>query len=332
MRFIWFIGLLFLPLYAAADLTFALIPKAANTPFFNQVKAGCEQAAKELGITCLFIGPKQFDIRQQNMLIEELIEQKQVDGIALSVSGSSFLAERSMQRAMTAKVPVVTFDSDFAEAELQRFPNLRHAYIGTDNYAFGAALAQQVLKDRPNGGSLCVISGHELSPNMQSRIDGLRDTLQGLSRQSNNSPRLQALNWTENSRCPLYSRDDIPRSMTLLQHALQTHREAPHKLDTLVALGAWPQFDANGYRAIVKEYLPEILSKDILLVIGDTLPQQLTLLEEGLAHSNVGQNAFEMGRLALHSLYKISQGDAYQPIVHTPLTLCIPGNTDRCTR
>ena len=52
------LSMLAAPVASAADLTFALVPKAMNNPFFDLARDGCFKAQKELeGVTCEYIGP-----------------------------------------------------------------------------------------------------------------------------------------------------------------------------------------------------------------------------------------------------------------------------------
>ncbi|MCL6414118.1 substrate-binding domain-containing protein [Aestuariirhabdus sp. Z084] len=313
----------------AEPLTFAVIPKAIDNPFFDQVRKGCEQAAAELGVVCRFIGSKGLDIRQQNRLIEQQVDNN-VDGIAIAVAGSGFLVTHSMQKVLEADLPIVTFDSDFSAQDLLRYPNLRQAYIGTNNYALGQAMGAEILKQRPQGGTLCIISGHSLSPNMQQRIDGLRDSLQG-HRYPGPSARLDTAFWQESPRCPMFSRDNIPRSLQLTEFALRSHSNQPDQLDTLAILGSWPQSSAQDYLNRIAPYRNAIAKRELILVAGDTMPQQLDILKQGGAHANVGQSPYEMGRHAIYTLYRIARGEPYKRVIHTPITLCHPDTVSRCT-
>ena len=54
-----------LPARAAKVLTFAVVPKAINNPFFNDVHRGCEAEAKKLGVRCEYTGPTVTEIQPQ---------------------------------------------------------------------------------------------------------------------------------------------------------------------------------------------------------------------------------------------------------------------------
>lgn len=127
----------------AKQLVFALVPKIESYSFFKQSEQGCKAAAKELQVSCIFVGPDKVDYKKQNKIVEQLIAQK-VDGIAISVSQSSYLAKNSMQKAMKAGIPLVTFDADFDIATRIKYPNIRQAYVGSNNYELGLLLGRQL--------------------------------------------------------------------------------------------------------------------------------------------------------------------------------------------
>jgi len=136
---------------SAKELVFALVPKNDSYSFFKQSEQGCMEAAKELQVSCIYRGPSKVDYKQQDKIIEQLIAQK-VDGIAISVTQSSYLAKNSMQKAIKAGIPVVTFDADFDIATRIKFPHIRQAYVGSNNYELGLLLGRQLKKLRRHGG------------------------------------------------------------------------------------------------------------------------------------------------------------------------------------
>ena len=96
------------PLFAASenDLRFAVVPKFYGM-FFDQSKNGCKDAAAEIeGVECVYRGPEKASVRIQNRIIEQLIDEG-VDGIAVAVTQSKFLAENSLQKAKQAGIPVI---------------------------------------------------------------------------------------------------------------------------------------------------------------------------------------------------------------------------------
>ncbi len=68
----------------ARRLTIAVMPKAKGDPYFVSVRAGAEEAAKELGVDLIWDGPTSLDAARQNELVENWITRR-VDAIAVAV-------------------------------------------------------------------------------------------------------------------------------------------------------------------------------------------------------------------------------------------------------
>jgi len=101
-------------------------------------------------------------------------------------------------------------------------------------------------------------------------------------------------------------------------------------IDTIVAVGAWPQQNENAYRKSLEPYKDVLDRKQVVIVMGDAMIRQRRLLSENLAHANVGQNPFQMGYVAIELLHKLVQGKQVPEIVHTPLIKCIPDREQLC--
>ena len=151
---------------AQVKYTFALIPKLTTNPFFSVAHEGCVDNAKELGdVECYYVGPLVEDPEAQNAIVRELVKNGTVDGIAISVSNADIVSE-SINEAMDAGVPVITFDSDAPKSK-------RISYIGTDNQAFGDQLAKVLMLLDPEGGkygNYGFVSG--AGPNLAQRVEG----------------------------------------------------------------------------------------------------------------------------------------------------------------
>lgn len=52
------------------------------------------------------------DVRAQDKIISDLIDTG-VDGIAVAISQSEFLASHSIKKAIEHQIPVITYDADF---------------------------------------------------------------------------------------------------------------------------------------------------------------------------------------------------------------------------
>ncbi len=311
----------------AKEYKFALVPKEESSAFFLQSKYGCEAAAAELeGVSCVYRGPQKTDPRGQDAIIQELIDAG-IDGIAIAVIRSDNLAQNSMQRAKEAGVPIISYDADFSADTLEKYPALRSAYVGTDNFELGRALGEQAKLLRPEGGSVVLQTGRPDSPNLNLRLMGVRSALSGKQYDKPPGLRLDGENgWTE-AREPFACYGDYERAAEQLVSVLDGAR---HEANTFIAVGGLPQFIPQNYRRAVSPYKAKLDSKETVLVFADATADQRELLKEGLAHTNVGQNPYEMGRQALFTLHKIATGQAFEKTIHTTLVYCTAANHDSC--
>ena len=197
---------------AMAQNTFALVPKNMNNPFFDQARDGCMKAAEESGgkFVCEYIGPGEHGGGDEQMqIVQDLVARGDLAGIAVSPSNAAAMAV-ALQAAKDAGIPVLTWDSDL----LPENQDLRVAYIGTHNYEIGTNLAKLAMEIKPEGGTVCIQSGGAAAANHNERMQGIRDTLGGMSGTESPGVRLTGENgWTEADGCPLYTDDDFPRSV-----------------------------------------------------------------------------------------------------------------------
>ncbi|WP_210396138.1 substrate-binding domain-containing protein [Motiliproteus sediminis] len=312
--------------WAEAPTRYLLIPKQENSEFFERAKAGCISAARTLADTeCLYRGPALTDFRAQDQLLQQLLNE-QLDGVAISVVRSDYLATNAVAAARTRGIPVVTFDADFDEQDLAAQPGLRRTFIGTDNFQLGFALGERLRQLRPNGGTLCILNGHPDSHNLQLRQQGLRASL----KQSRHrlDLRLAESDWQEHPRCPLYNGDDMQVALAQLQHMLRESSQQDEGL-ALVTLGFWPQLHPD-YADTVAPFRALLDRHHTLLLFADTLDRQLQHLANGLSHGNVGQMPDVMGYEAIMMLERINTRRAVPRRVVTPLRICYRSDAPGC--
>jgi ribose transport system substrate-binding protein len=304
----------------------AVVPKNLNNPFFDQAKLGCDKAVAEIGadkVECFFTGPGEHGGGDEQVQIVADLVAKGVDGIAVSPANAAAMAS-ALQDAKAAGIPVLTWDSDL----LPENKDLRLAYVGTHNYDIGTNIAKLVQKIKPNGGTICIQSGGAAAANHNERMQGIRDTLGGMTGTTSPGERLTGQNgWTEVEGCPLYTNDDFPLSVQQLEDILGKYPD----LDAFTPTGGFPQFVPDAYRAAVTQYKDKIASGKLALVVADTLPVQIDLMKEGLSAGQVGQRPFEMGYKAIYFLKDIADGKpAPADPTYTGLDVCTPDTADTC--
>ena len=310
---------------AGKTMTFALVPKSMNNPFYDQALAGCKKAEAESNgaFSCMYIGPGEHGGGdEQAQIVADLITKK-VDGIIVSPANAPAIAN-ALQGAKDAGVSVLTFDSDL----LPQDKALRLAYIGTHNYEIGTNIAKRVMALKPKGGKNCIQSGGAAAANHNERMQGIRDTLAGKTGTEPPGERLTGQNgWTEVDGCPLYTDDDFPRSVQQMEDTLNKYPD----LDAFTPTGGFPEFLPDAYRNVASKIKDRISSGKLAMVVADTLPVQIEILKEGLASGNVGQRPFEMGYKAMLAMKDIKDGKpAPKDPTYTGLDVCTPQNAATC--
>jgi ribose transport system substrate-binding protein len=270
------------PASGARVLTFAVVPKAINNPFFNDVRRGCEAEAQKLGVRCEYTGPTVTEIQPQIQVLESLI-QRHVDGMAISaVDGKAVVPV--IKRAMAAGIAVVMFDSDAAPG------SGRLAFIGTNNYRGGVALGKAFAKALPAGGPYAIITGGLGAENLNDRIRGVHDGLKEAG---------AAGRFTEVSGSPFPCNDDINRAVQLIEQAITAHPD----LAGIVAVGGWPLFAPEAYKQALKPKAAAMKAGRFAVVSFDTLKPELQLLKAGYVSTLVGQRPYQMGVDSVLALY-----------------------------
>jgi ribose transport system substrate-binding protein len=309
----------------AADYTFALVPKNVNNPFFDVARDGCKKAEEELGgkIECLYIGPGEHGGGEDQLQMVNDLITRQVDGIAVSPSNAAGIVSALVQ-AKAAGIPVLTWDSDL----LPENQDLRIAYIGTKNYDIGVNLAKLVQEIKPDGGTICLQTGGAAAANHNERLQGIRDTLGGMSGTTSPGEQLTGQNgWTEVDGCPLYTDDDAARAVQQMEDVLAKYPD----LDAYISTGAFTQWNPDAYRSVATKVKDRIDDQSLALVVADTLPMQMDLLKEGLSHGQVGQRPFQMGYETMNFLLGIvEEGKNPEDPTYTGLDVCTPDNADSC--
>jgi len=311
---------------AVAQHNFALVPKNMNNPFFDQARDGCMKAEAESNgaFTCEYIGPGEHGGGDEQMqIVMDLVARGNLDGIAVSPSNAAAMAV-ALEAAKEAGIPVLTWDSDL----LPENQDLRVAYIGTHNYEIGVNLAKLAMKIKPEGGTVCIQSGGAAAANHNERMQGIRDTLAGVSGTESPGERLEGQNgWTELAGCPLYTDDDFPRSVQQFEDIMAANPE----LDAFLPTGGFPQFLPDANRAAVEPYLDKIADGSLALVVADTLPVQIDQMKEGFSAGQVGQRPFEMGYQTMLALQELVDGGAAPADpTYTGLDVCTPETADTC--
>ena len=255
------------------QLRFAVIPKALDIPVFNYAKVGAERAARELGnVRIEWRAPDTADQLKQKEILESFITQR-VDGIAISALNGDFLTE-TINRAVDAGIPVVTWDSDAPKSK-------RAAFYGVDDVDSGRIMGQEAIKLLNGKGKVAIITSVGAT-NLQRRLDGVREALAA-------APGIQVVE--------VYDiKEDVVRCAEIIATGTRRYPD----LAAWIAVGGWPVFTRNALAA-VDPAKTKVIS-------FDTVESGLALLREGKVQVLLGQKYFGWGSESVRLLHGIANG------------------------
>ena len=257
----------------AKKLRFAVIPKALDITVFNYAKIGAERKAAELGdVEILWNAPASADQLKQKEILESYITQR-VDGIAISALNGDFLTD-TINRAIDAGIPVVTWDSDAAKSK-------RMAFYGVDDIASGRILGEEAVKMLGGKGTVAIITSFGAS-NLQQRLEGVREVLA-------KHPDVKIVETYD-------TKEDALRCAEIISTGTRRFPD----LGAWISVGGWPVFTRNA--------LVSVDPAKTKFISFDTNPPAPDLLKEGKVQVLLGQKYFGWGAETVKLLHDIKNG------------------------
>ena len=258
---------------AARTLRFAVIPKALDIPVFNYARLGAERTARELGnVQIEWRAPETADQLRQKEILESFITQR-VDGIAISALNGDFLTD-TINRAIDAGIPVVTWDSDAPKSR-------RVAFYGVDDFESGRIMGEQAIRLLGGKGKVAVITSVGAT-NLQRRLDGLREALAA-------APGIE-----------IVEAYDIKEDAVRCAEIIATGSRRYPDLSAWLSVGGWPVFTRNA--------LAGVDPSKTKVISFDTVESAVDLLREGKVQVLLGQKYFGWGSEPVKILHGIKNG------------------------
>jgi ribose transport system substrate-binding protein len=298
--------------YAQDKKILAVVVKGLDNPFFTVMGQGCadwNEAHADSEYECLYTGPAlSSDESGEVQIVQDLISRG-VAGIAISPSNAPAMA--NMLKAAAPTMPIITVDADLLPADAA----LRKTYFGTNNYDMGVGMANELMKLKPEGGTVCLQLGNVAAANINERAAGFRDTIAG----TKGIERLADTNgWTEIEGCPVFTNDDIPTANQQMADVFTANPD----LTAFILVGGWAQFGPQAYAQNTDQVMDRLESKELIIIAGDTLPPQIQAFNEGRSHFQIGQRPYQMGNEAPDILITLIEGGTVEDPKFTGLDLC----------
>jgi ribose transport system substrate-binding protein len=278
---------------APAKKRYALIPKSLDIPVFDYARIGGERAAQALGVEVIYRGPDRADELRQKEILESFITQK-VDGIAISVLNASFLTS-TIDRAVEAGIPVVTWDSDAPDSK-------RAAFYGVDDLESGRIMGEETAKLLGGKGTVAFITSLGAN-NLARRLEGAREVL---------------------SKYPditIVETYDIKEDSVRTGEIIATGTNRYPDLGAWISVGGWPVFSANALTPV---------PPTTKFVSFDTVESALQLLRDGKVQVLLGQKYFGWGEESIKLVHGLATGGAppANPIVNSGVDIVTLENVD----
>jgi len=278
----------------------ALVLKTLNSPFFNDMQRGAQQAADKLGVDLVVqAAEREIDVERQMQIVENLI-QSGVKAMALTPSGSKEVVP-AVVKANRANIPVVIVDTRLDPAAASEAGVKTASFIGSDNYDGGRIAAKFVVDNSGGKANVAVLEGIPGHETGDSRMRGFKEGIAG-------SPGIkivasQPANW---------ERD---QGFNVFQNMLQAHPEIDtvFACNDMMALGAVEAIRAAGKTGKIR-------------VVGfDAVDDARKAIGDGTMVASVAQFPDEMGRVAIENAVKALRGEPVQPDVKVRIELVTKG-------
>ena len=259
------------PNTAGTNLTFAMIThEQAGDTFWDKIRAGAQDAAKEHGITLNYSNNENGP--EQATLVQNAIDAK-VAGIAVTLSNADAVIPVAKKGA-DAGIPVVVFNqgiTDYQKAGAKM-------YFGSDESLAGETIGKKIAAEDPGGKTLCIIQAQG-SVALEARCAGVKSGFAN----------------TENLQV---NGADLPSVQQTIQSKLAEDKSITH-IVTLGAPIALAALQAEGSASNTAKVITFDLNQDAAQAIKD-----------GKIEFSVDQQPYVQGYMAVTALwFNITNGN-----------------------
>jgi ribose transport system substrate-binding protein len=246
-----------------------LIATNTGLPYWQSAHAGFAKAAAQYGVTEEMRGPDTFTPAVEVDEFRAAVAKKPA-GILVSVSDPALMGPE-INKAISAGIPVITFDSDAPDSQ-------RLFFIGTNNLEAGRLGGQKVAAEL-NGKGNVVFFTMPAQPNLEERLKGYKDVFA-------NYPGIKIVEVFD-------MKGNSGTAMDKAQEYLA--RTGPAKINAYISLESSSGKD-------VGEAFKRTKPEGAILMAMDVDQATLALVKEGTIQATISQKPFTMALLGLKAL------------------------------
>jgi rhamnose transport system substrate-binding protein len=253
----------------------AMMPKAKGDPYFVSVRAGAEEAARELGVELIWDGPTSLEAAKQNEIVENWIT-RHVDVIAVAVENKAGLST-VLRKARERGIRVLTWDAD---AE----PDARDFFVNQATaQGIGNALTDEAARLLNGQGEFAIVTGALSAANQNEWIKFIRKRLA----EKHSGLKLTTIRPSD---------DDRDKAFAEAQTLLKAYPEL--KLIMAISAPAVP-----GSAEAVRQ-----AGRNDVRVIGLSLPNiNKSYVHQGIVQTVMLWNTLDLGYLTVHAASLLAQ-------------------------
>lgn len=278
------------------EMYIAVISMGYQHEYWQAVRLGTENAAKELGIRTTYEAPPSEDmIDLQINMVENAIRTKP-DGLLLAPLDAEALVPY-IEQAVNEGIPVVLFD---AGANTDAYS----ALVATNNMNAGAIAAQNMIKELKGEGTVGLIVHSATDQSAMKRRDGFLEYLK------------------ENSKInvldPVYSGGDHEESANLMVDMLRANPD-------IKGVYATNEGSAVGAGIGAKEARK---AGSVTIIGFDSGAQQIAFLKDGTIRGFVSQDPVQIGYLGIMTMIDVLKGKQVEKEIDTGAVFVDLSNLD----
>jgi len=274
----------FVPSASAQQIYIPLISKGFQHQFWQAVKSGADQAAKDYKVTVTFEGPETEAMvdKQIDMLAAALAKNPKAVGFAALDSQA---ATPLLKKAAAAKIPVIAFDSGVDS-------DIPVTTTTTDNKAAAALAADKLAALIGDAGEVAVVAHDQTSRTGMDRRDGFVDRMKSAH------PKIKVVSVQ-------YGGGDQLKSTEVTKSILQAY---PNLKGMFGANEGSVLGVANGVRE---------MKRKIVIIGYDSGKQQKDAIRDGTIAGSITQNPVGIGYKTVEAAVKALKGEKLPKVIDT---------------
>ena len=271
--------------YASAEEVYIpLISKGFQHQFWQAVKAGADQAGKDLNVKVTFEGPETEAMvdKQIDMLSAALSKKPAAIGFAALDSKAAIPL---LKKAQAAKIPVITFDSAVDS-------DIPLSFAATDNKAASALAADKMAELIGGEGDVAVLVHDQTSGTGKDRRDGFLEQMKA------KYPKIKVVSVQ-------YGQGDQLKSTEIAKTVLQANPNLKG------------YFGANEGSIIGVLNAAKEMKRKVVIIGYDSGKQQKAAIADGSEAGAITQNPVGIGYKTVEAAVKALKGEKLEKVIDT---------------